>query len=104
MKLKPSKCDFLLNQIQYMGHTISDQGTLPDVNKVKAVQNFSIPTDLKSLWSFLGLASYYRRFAPGFSVVANPLFKLTRKNVDFSWSDTCQEDFDRLKQLLVNSP
>ena len=44
------------------------------------------------------------RFVPAFSVVGNPLFKLTRKNVDFCWSDTCQEAFDRLKQLLVNSP
>ena len=104
LKLKPSKCHFLLKQIQYLGHTISDQGILPDANKVKAVQNFPIPTDLKSLRSFLGLASYYRRFVPGFSVVANPLFKLTRKNVDFCWSNTCQEAFDRLKQLLVNSP
>ena len=52
----------------------------------------------------MGLASYYRRFIPGFSAVANPLFKLTRKNVNFCWSVTCQEAFDRLKQLLVDAP
>ena len=64
LKLKPSKWHFLLKQIQYLGHTVSDQGILLDVNKVKVVQNFSIPTDLKSMRSFLGLASYYRRFVP----------------------------------------
>ena len=36
--------------------------------------------------------------------MANPLFKFTRKNVDFCWSDTCQEALDRLMEVLVNSP
>ena len=104
LKLKPSKCNFLLKQVQYLGHTISDRGISPDARKVKAVKNFPKPIDLKSLRSFLGLASYYRRFIPGFSAKANPLFKLTRKNVDFFWSDDCQVAFDRLKQLLIDSP
>ena len=72
--------------------------------KVEAVKNFPKPTDLKSLRSFLGLASYCKRFIPGFSAKANPLFKLTRKNVDFFWSYDCQVTFDSLKQLLVDSP
>lgn len=104
LKLKPSKCHFLLRQVQYLGHTISDQGISPDATKIEAVKSFPKPTDLKALRSFLGLASYYRRFIPRFSVVANPLFKLTRKNVNFCWSVTCQEAFDRLKQLLVDAP
>ena len=104
LKLKPSKCHFLLRQVQYLGHTISDQGISPDASKIEAVKSFPEPTDLKSLRSFLGLASYYRRFIPGFSAVANPLFKLTRKNVNFCWSVTCQEAFERLKQLLVDTP
>ena len=76
----------------------------PDATKIEAVKSFQEPTDLKSFRSFLGLASYYRKFIPGFSAVANPLFKLTRKNVNFCWSVTCQEAFERLKQLLVDTP
>ena len=104
LKLKPSKCNFILKQVQYLGHAISNLGISPDAKKVEAVKNFLKPTDLKSLRSFLGLASYYRRFIPGFSANANPLFKLTRKNVDFFWSYDCQVAFDSLKQLLVDSP
>ena len=101
LNLKPSKSNFLLKQVQYLGHTISDRGISPDARKVEAVKK---PIDLKSLRSFLGLASYYRRFIPGFSAKANPLFKLTRKNVNFFWSDDGQAAFDRLKQLLIDSP
>ena len=101
LKLKPSKCHFLLRQVQHLGHTISDQGISPDATKIEAVKSFPELTDLKSLRLFLELASYYKRFIPA---VANPLFKLTRKNVNSYWSVTCQETFERFKQLLVDTP
>lgn len=46
LKLKPSKCHFLLKQVQYLGHTISDQGISPDATKIEAVKSFPKPTDL----------------------------------------------------------
>ena len=49
--------------------------------------------NLKTLWSFLGLALYYSRFVPGFSVVASPLFTLTRKDAPFLWTEACEEAF-----------
>ena len=59
LKLKPSKCHFLLRQVQYLGHTISDQGVSPDATTIEAVKNFPKPTDLKLLRRlFLDLASY----------------------------------------------
>ena len=79
LKLKPSKCHFLLRQVQYLGHTISDQGISPDATKIEAVKNIPKPINLRLLRSFLGLASYYRWFIPGFSAVANPLFKLLER-------------------------
>ena len=59
---------------------------------------------MKSLRSFLGLASYYRRFVMGFSSVANPLFTLTKKDVDFVWSEACEAAFHQLKKLLTEAP
>ena len=47
--------------------------------------------------------SYYRRFIPNFSIVANPLFALTRKDAPFEWTKGCQSAFQQLKDALVSS-
>ena len=54
--------------------------------------------------SFLGLASYYRRYVKNFAAIAGPLHALTRKDAVFHWSADFQTAFDRLKTLLITSP
>ena len=54
--------------------------------------------------SFLGLAGYYRKFVEGFSKLAAPLTKLTRKEEKFVWSEACQQSFDELKRKLTSTP
>ena len=53
---------------------------------------------------FLGLARYYRRFIEGFSTIASPLTKLTRKEVRFVWSGECEASFQELKERLISAP
>ena len=53
--------------------------------------------------SFLGLASYYRRYCPGFAEIAKPLHRLCQKGAAFKWTPECQVAFDGLKKLLTNS-
>ena len=93
--------------VNYLGHVVSEKGIAVDPKKVEAVQNFPCPKNLKTLKSFLGLASYYRRFVPNFSKVAGPLYSLLlfiMKNSIFTWTSTCQEVFEKLKHLLTNTP
>jgi hypothetical protein len=59
---------------------------------------------LKEIRSFLGLAGYYRRFIEGFSTIASPLTKLTRKKVRFVWSEECEASFRELKERLTSAP
>ncbi|KAL4089366.1 hypothetical protein QTP88_024412 [Uroleucon formosanum] len=54
--------------------------------------------------SFLGLAGYYRRFIPYFSLITKPLTTLLKKNTEFIWTDLCQNAFIELKQLLSQQP
>ena len=103
LRLKPKKCSFVRDRVEYLGHVVSENGVEVDPVKTRAVHNFPQPHDLKSLRSFLGLASYYRRYVPNFSKVAGPLHILTRKETPFDWSPSCQEAFDQLKQLLTKA-
>ena len=104
LRLKPKKCNFVRERVEYLGHVISKHGIEVDPAKIEAVHSFPQSANLKALRSFLGLASYYRRFVPNFSKVAGPLHLLTRKDAPFVWTSSCQQAFDLLKRLLTEAP
>ena len=81
LRLKPKMCDFAQESVEYLGHVVSAEGIQTDPEKLRAVNRYPTPTDVKPLRSFLGLASYYRCFVPGLSKIAAPLNALTRKDV-----------------------
>lgn len=64
-------------EVKYLGHVISENGIKPDPDKVEAIKKYSLPTSVRDIRAFLGLAEWYRRFIPRFSVVAQPLSDLT---------------------------
>ncbi len=76
--------------------------TTPD--KVKAVQNFPVPTSVNNVRSFLGLTGYYRAFIKDFATIAFPLTRLLKKNVPFQWNDAQQRSFEFLKAALTHAP
>ena len=74
LKLNPKKCHLFCEKVAYLGHIVSACGIATDPDKVKAVVDWPCPKCLSDIRSFLGLCSYYRRFIPYFSTVAQPLF------------------------------
>ena len=104
LRLKPKKCSFAQQSVEYLGHIISADGVRTDPKKLAAVRDFPQPSDVKTLRSFLGLASYYRRFVPNFASVAQPLHSLTKKDCPFVWTPDCQSAFEELKRLLTLAP
>ena len=62
LKLKPSKCFLFQETVKYLGHVVSERGIATDPDKVRAIKNWPTPTSVKDVRSFVGLASYYRRF------------------------------------------
>ena len=75
-----------------------------DPQKIEAVVNWKPPKNVSEVRSFLGLAWYYRKFVEGFSKIAAPLTKLTRKDVNYDWVDACQQSFEELKGRLCDTP
>ncbi len=102
LKLKPTKCCLMHAQVPFLGHIVSRQGVGVDPSKTEAVEEWPTPTSVKDVRAFLGLASYYHRYIPGFSTVAAPLTNLTRQGVDLVWDDACEGAFQTLKAALVD--
>ena len=100
--LKPKKCHLIQPVMEYLGYVVSAEGISADPKKVSILE-FPVPTNLKSLKSFLGLASYYRRFVQDFSRIAQSLHALTRKGMPYIYDVKCLEAFDSLKTLLTDS-
>ena len=62
LSLKFEKCHFAKERVKYLGHVIDGKGVGPDPDKIQAVRSYPVPTCVKEVQSFLGLANYYRRF------------------------------------------
>ena len=73
MYAKLDKCEFWLSRVGFLGHVVFADGIYVDSKKKEAAENWEQPTTVTEVWSFLGLAGYYRRFIEGFSKIAGPL-------------------------------
>ena len=58
LKLNPSKVQFKLRKIRFMGHVITEDGVLPDPGKVESIIEMPIPNDKRSVQRFLGMVNY----------------------------------------------
>ncbi|XP_057756088.1 uncharacterized mitochondrial protein AtMg00860-like [Arachis stenosperma] len=88
---KLSKCEFWKEEVKFLGHVVSKGGIAVVPSKVEMVMEWKRMTTVTEVKSFLGLAGYYKRFIEGFSRIALPTTKLTRKKVPFVWTSECEE-------------
>ncbi|KAK3742849.1 hypothetical protein QZH41_004524 [Actinostola sp. cb2023] len=116
LKIEPTKCQFFGNEVTYLGHVVSADGVSTDPEKTKAVKEWPVPVTVRDLRSFLGFASYYRRFVPKFAQIAGPLHKVVaelgsagsnktpKKLIGTVWTQDCQAAFNQLRTLLTTAP
>ena len=117
LKIKPKKSHFFQTSITFLGHILSADGVSPNPENVAKIEDWPTPKTPKEVHSFVGLASYYRRFIPNFAKWAGPLHALivpasfkqkihkgemkTSNLPEFQWTPACQEGFDQLKKALT---
>ena len=77
--LKPKKCEFCREKIEWLGMVIQEGKITMDPGKLKGIQDWPAPTMVRQVQGFLGFGNFYRRFIRGFSEIAWPLNKLWRK-------------------------
>jgi hypothetical protein len=102
--LKPEKCEFEKQEIEYLGMIIRPGEVCMDPGKVSAVRDWPTPTTLRDVRAFIGFSNFYRRFIKDFSSIARPLHDLTKKDVPWQWHAEQQHAFDTLKEKFCQEP
>ena len=115
LKLNPEKCRFGAREVHYLGHVVSGEGVATDPDKIAAVNDWPTPKTTREVRSFLGLASYYRKFVQGFAEIARPLHQVVARatannshkrpvSISGFWDRECQLAFNSLKTALTTAP
>ena len=97
LKLNLQKCSIACKEIKFLGFKVGPDGIAPDPEKVASIMDLPQPRNVKGVRRFLGATGFFRRHIKDYAHKALPLTTLTRKGVDFVWSDQCQEAFETLK-------
>ncbi|GBG70877.1 hypothetical protein CBR_g8177 [Chara braunii] len=102
-KANRDKCEFVRQELEYLGHFVTpeDISTLSD--KIQAVQEWSEPRNVTDVRSFLGLTGYYQRFIKGYSKIATHLNKLQREDRPFDFGEEARGSFFALKVALLSA-
>ena len=114
LKLKPTKCFFFRDEIEYLGHVVSGKGISTNPKKIEAVTKWPTPKTVYDVRSFLGFVGYYRRFIKNFSKITKPIrevitglenqSKRAAKKTHIEWTDIADSAFETLKTMCVNTP
>lgn len=104
LKLNPQKCEFFRPEVIFLGHRCTAKGLLPDESKISAIRNYQRPDDKDATRRLVAFANYYRRFIRDFADIVQPLNRLTRKTVEFEWTEDCESAFRILIDKLSSPP
>ena len=100
--LNVKKCDFAQTDINFLGVKVGNGNVYPDPKKVEAIRNFQVPTNKKTLRSYLGLLSFYRKFIPNLAMYVSKLTGLLKKGCPdkIRWTDELTDDFKKSRNLI----
>jgi RNase P subunit RPR2 len=99
---KMEKCTFAQQQVEYLGHIITQAGVATDPQKIQAILQWPAPENITQLRSFLGLTGYYRRFVKHYGLICKPLFDSLKKD-NFQWKEEQANAFQKLKEAMTTS-
>lgn len=94
------KCQFGKVEVVFFGLKISEHGISPTLDRCEALKKAKPPSNAKELHSLLGLAQYSSRFIADFATITASLWKLTKKDITWSWSKVEDEALEKLKSSI----
>ncbi|GBG80068.1 hypothetical protein CBR_g30435 [Chara braunii] len=102
-KANRDKCEFVRQELEYLGHFVTPEGISPLSDKIQAIQEWPEPWNVTDVHSFLGLAGYYQRFIKGYSKIEAHLTKLQCEDRPFDFGEKARESFLALKAALLSA-
>jgi hypothetical protein len=102
--VKPEKCAFEQEEMEYLGIIMGKGKLRMDPKKLMAVANYAKPKNTTDVWAFLGFTGYYCYFVPGYSQIVWPLLDLTKKTTPWHWGLDQEKAFLMLKRLMCMAP
>ena len=110
LKLKPSKCEFFKEKIEYLGHRVSSKGVWLSRDNLQAIAKYSEPTMYTAIKGFIGLMGHYRCFIKDFAKITDPLHEHTRgdtakkKKEPVVLKEVARSAFHKLKKAVMSAP
>jgi hypothetical protein len=104
LRVKFSKCQLFKSEIEYLGYLVGKDGLKVNPAKIKAINEFPTPKDVKGIQAFLGVVGYFRQFIPDYATIARPLYLLLKKEVKFSWGEEQAQALQAFKKALTTAP
>lgn len=95
IRVKKSKCEFLMPSVEYLGHKVIAEGLHAMENKLDAIVQAPQPRNLQELRSFLGLLNYYGKFIPNLASLLHPLNSLLQHDQPWRWTPDCEKLFNK---------
>ena len=102
--LNRNKCKFSCTSVTFLGHVVDGDGIHPDPAKVDAIQKVEPPKSIGDVRRYLGMANQLSKFAPMLADITKPLRELLVKDNHWVWEKPQQVAFDKVKEILTNSP
>ena len=105
LTLQPEKTHLFMKSVVFLGVKISSDGIETDDRNITKVKNFPLKNTKQSIKGFLGLTSFYKKHIQNYSIIAAPLYELTKKQHDkVKLTSAAIDSFNILKQMLITAP
>ena len=108
LKISPKKCQLFRKELVYMGHTITIEEHGPCIQALKthleSVQKWESLKSKDDCRAFSGLVTFLSMYVPELQKLLIPIHRLGRQKVPFVWDEECEQNFQKIKQLLVSPP
>ena len=104
IRVKYRKCQFGFDEVEFLGHLVSERGRRPTPTAAQKLAKFPTPKSVGELQRFLGSINFYRSYIPNLAGIAKPLYDLMKKGRSWEWTEQRDDAFQQLRSRLAEEP